>query len=116
MLLLVLAIASLIIGCFGALIQTSVKRFFAYTSINQAGFIVLGLATDNVMGLQASLVYLVVYMFTLFIFFVGITENSRVIDNILELKDLSFRGKILVAISLFSMAGIPPLMGFISKY
>ena len=39
------------------------------------------------MGLQASLVYLVVYMFTLFIFFVGITfENQRVIDGILELK------------------------------
>ncbi len=95
-----LAIFSLVIGCLGALIQTSVKRLFAYTSINQAGFIVLGLLV----------------MLTMFIFFVGMTFANQDIDGILELKQLPIVSKALVAMSLFSMAGIPPFFGFISKY
>jgi NADH-quinone oxidoreductase subunit N len=114
--LLTLAIISLIIGCFGALIQTSVKRFFAYTSINQAGFIVLGLLVNDVIGLQASLVYLMTYMLTMFIFFSGITLANWDMDGILELKHLPIVSKVLVAMSLFSMAGIPPFFSFVSKY
>jgi NADH-quinone oxidoreductase subunit N len=114
--LLFLAIFSLIIGCLGALIQTSVKRLLAYTSINQAGFIVLGLLVNDAVGLQASLVYLITYMLTMFIFFVGMTLAGQDIDGILELKNLPIISKTLVAMSLFSMAGIPPFFGFISKY
>lgn len=114
--LLILAIFSLVIGCLGALIQTSVKRLFAYTSINQAGFIVLGLLVNDVVGLQASLVYLITYMLTMFVFFVGMTLANQDIDGILELKQLPIVSKALVAMSLFSMAGIPPFFGFISKY
>lgn len=114
--LLSLAIISLIIGCFGALIQTSVKRFFAYTSINQAGFIVLGLLVNDVIGLQASLVYLMTYMLTMFVFFCGLTLTSQDMDGILDLKHLPTISKVLVAMSLFSMAGIPPFFGFVSKY
>ena len=104
------------IGCFGALVQTSLKRLFAYTSINQSGFIVLGLLTNDVVGLQASLIYLITYMLTMFVFLTGVTIDGGNINDFLELRSSSLIAKGLIIGSLFSMAGIPPFFGFISKY
>lgn len=108
--------SALILGCFGALVQTTVKRMFAYTSINQGGFLVLGLITNSVGGLQASLIYVGTYMLTLFVFFVGISYDNCNVESFGELKNLSFLSRVLVALSLFSMAGIPPFFGFVTKY
>lgn len=111
----ILSLLSLIIGCFGALLQISIKRFLAYTSINQTGFILLGLITNNEIGLQASIVYLITYILTLVIFFSCLINETKII-SINDLKKLSSFKKYIIASSLFSMAGIPPFFGFISKY
>src|ERR1700688_4526830 len=90
-----LATISIIVGCIGALVQTSIKRFFAYTSINQAGFIVLGVATSSILGLQASLVYLISYMIMLISFFAGVIRAKNT-ENIVDMKSLSSYSKFLV--------------------
>jgi len=111
-----IAIVSIIIGCFGALLQNSLKRFFAYTSINQAGFIILGLCCNSLLGLQSSLFYLMTYMISMLVFFIVVIESELDLDNIKELISENATRRLLIILSLFSMAGIPPLMGFIGKY
>jgi len=108
------AVISLVIGCFGALIQTSLKRFFAYTSINQSGFIVMGLLTNSVFGLEASILYILVYMFSMVLFFYSVNNISS--DNIADVNNIQGIPRIGLILALFSMAGIPPLFGFGGKY
>jgi len=108
------AIMSLVIGCFGALIQTSLKRFFAYTSINQSGFIIMGLLTNTISGLEASILYVIVYMLSNLIFFYAV--NNIPSDDIAEVNNLVGLNRLSFGVALFSMAGIPPLFGFGSKY
>ncbi len=107
---------SLVVGCFGALLQNSLKRFFAYTSINQAGFVVLGLCCNTFLGLQASLFYLVTYMVSMLLFFIVVLECTFTSDNLRELLTENTLRRLLLVLSLFSLAGLPPLMGFASKY
>jgi len=64
------AAASLAIGCFGAIHQQSLKRFMAYASINQVGFLLSGLCSmPSAQGLNATMNYLLVYMLTNLVFF-----------------------------------------------
>lgn len=109
-----LAIVSLIIGCFGALAQTSLKRFFAYTSINQSGFIIMGVLTNSLIGLESSILYIIVYMLSMILFFYAVNDIAS--DDIAELNSLGGRERLSLTLALFSMAGIPPLFGFGSKY
>ena len=110
------AIISIIGGCFGAIMQTSLRRFFAYTSINQSGFMLLGLLTNSVFGLEASLLYIVVYMIAMLLFFYTIVVNPVVGDELIGINKLVGFWKVAAVSALFSMAGIPPLFGFGSKY
>ncbi len=123
-LLIVGAIGSLIIGCLGALLQKKIKRFIAYTSINQIGFLLLGLSFNTFNSFWATILHLLIYIvmsFGLFSFLLGVTDNFDQ-NCIRYILDLSFFGKshpILgwyLTILLFSMAGIPPLGGFFGKY
>lgn len=109
------AVLSLIIGCLGAVLQTSLKRFFAYTSINQSGFIVMGLLTNSVFGLESALLYLLVYMISMLLFFYAIS-GKNISDDIAEVNKLTGLSRLSLIAALFSMAGIPPLFGFGSKY
>ena len=115
---------SIIIGCLGALLQKKIKRFLAYTSINQIGFLLLGLSTNNFSGISSSLMFLMVYILMNIIFF-GVLLNIQHFTQkfqIIYLTDLysinsqNFDLNFIWIITLFSMAGIPPLAGFFIKY
>lgn len=116
-----IAILTMLIGAFGALLQTNIKRMLAYSSIGHVGFLMAGLASGNIAGAQAILIYLALYIFmTLGIFacLLILKKDGRYIESIKHLAGLS-RHKPLLALSitllLFSMAGIPPLAGFFAK-
>ena len=117
---------SMIIGSFAAMAQTKMKRLLAYSSIGHVGFMLIGLCSATTEGLQALCFYLVVYVvMTINLFALLLCPLRRgVIPWIQQLKyttDLAELGKthpalaFTVSMTLFSMAGIPPLAGFFSK-
>jgi NADH-quinone oxidoreductase subunit N len=112
------ALLSIIVGSLGAINQTKLKRLVAYSAIAHMGFMLLGLSTGALNGLLATFVYIVIYMITSFNTFAFLLSlNSP--QFISQLTGLSRLNPILAftfALSLFSMAGIPPLAGFFSKY
>jgi NADH-quinone oxidoreductase subunit N len=117
----VIAIVSMFIGSFGALMQTNLKRLLAYSSIGHVGFILAGLACTEEAGVPGVLIYLTIYLTQTIVafasvIFLRIGDNSIV--NIDDLKGLHkahpFMAFIL-AVTMFSMAGIPPLAGFFAK-
>jgi NADH-quinone oxidoreductase subunit N len=122
--LLICSFLSLIVGTFGALYQQKVKRLYAYSTINHVGFMLLGLSTVSVEGLEASLFYLIVYLIlslTLFLILLSIRKSvdNRKIVYLNQFSMLLRNNSILAfifALNLFSIAGIPPLIGFYSKY
>src|SRR5689334_3302289 len=88
-LILILAISSIIIGAIGACDQTKIKRFLGYTTINQMGFILLGLAVQNFYGFVASYIYLVIYVILNLILF-SILLGARYKDReLIYITDLS---------------------------
>jgi len=119
----IVSLGSIILGSFGALRQVRIKRFLAYTSISQIGFILLGITSGTILGLFASIMYLSIYILMNIIFFgVFLNINHIVFDrNIIYLSDLyglnahvNDAGKYLV-LTILSMAGLPPLGGFVGK-
>jgi NADH-quinone oxidoreductase subunit N len=122
--LIISSILSMIFGCFGALKQQKLKRLMAYASINQIGYIFMGLCCGTIEGIQSALIYLILYVIMLIIFF-GLLLNiqsSCFTGTILYISELNFlyRNDPACALTLFivllSMAGIPPLGGFLGKY
>jgi NADH-quinone oxidoreductase subunit N len=126
------ALASLVVGCFGALYQRKIKRLLAYSSIGHVGFLLMGVASGSVEGVQACFFYLGVYlvmMTLLFGFLLSVRRAGSGLGNAggtagargIQISDWKGLGRsnpllsITVALGLFSMAGIPPLAGFYSK-
>jgi NADH-quinone oxidoreductase subunit N len=70
------------VGCFGALIQRKIKRFLAYTSINQVGFLLLGLGTCDIYGITSSFLFLFIYLSMNIIFFCLILNVKHLTENI----------------------------------
>jgi NADH-quinone oxidoreductase subunit N len=101
-----------------------VKRFVAYSSINQMGFLLMGLAAGTFEGIRASLIYLVLYVLMNLGFFILFltTKDSKTRKSLTYLTDFNvfaqnnYLYSIGLVIILFSMAGIPPLGGFFGKY
>lgn len=116
-----LAILTMTLGNVIAIGQTNIKRLIAYSSIAQAGYILMGLAVFTETGLEAIVVYLIAYAFTnlgAFTIVVAISENSGE-DDLCSYAGLAKRSPFLAAsltIFLLSLAGIPPLAGFIGKF
>lgn len=115
-----LAIATLVIGNLFALRQQNIKRFLAFSSIAQVGFILVGLTGNNV-GAVASVVYFIlIYIFSNLAAFgvatIIATQTGR--ENIEDYKGLYRTNPFLswiLALALFSLAGIPPTAGFFGK-
>ena len=116
MLLLLSGLISVIIGCIGALTQGSLKRFMGYASINQMGFMILGLGCNNYIGLQASMFYLITYIWSLLVFSIALTRENSENWYLIDLVFGDNVSKSLLTLVIFSMGGLPPLVGFISKY
>jgi NADH-quinone oxidoreductase subunit N len=121
------AMFSIIIGCFGALYQKRIKRILAYSSINNIGFIVLGLSFNSLEGQTYSLMYAFFYFITIFLIFSiiltvleetedGVKLSLVYISDLPKLKKTSKIIYFIFAICLFSLAGIPPLSGFFIKF
>lgn len=108
---------SIVVGTIGAINQTSIKRMLAYSGIAHMGFILLALGTQTVAGVASVLIYYMVYAIMSLATFMII--SSLGIEKIAELRGLSRRNGVLgmtLGILMMSMAGIPPLAGFLSKY
>ena len=117
----ILAIASLAIGNLVAIAQDNIKRMLAYSTISHVGFIFLGFIAADGRGYGAALFYAVVYALTAAGGFGLLTIISRKgfdAENLHDLKGLNDRSPWLAAMMmliLFSMAGVPPTVGFFAK-
>lgn len=119
----VAALASVVVGALGAIGQTNVKRLLAYSSINNVGFMLVGLAAASVEGASAMLVYLAIYVPMTIGGFVAVLmlkdKDGKHLEAISDLAGLS-SSRPLLALGLgsimFSMAGIPFLFGFWGKF
>ena len=117
----ILSISSMIIGSLGALKQDDLKRLMAYSTINHIGFILMALVPGSEDGITAICIYLIFYLTMNLGVFLFILNMRRDQINVTKIKDLSGLYKTepviagCLAIIFFSMAGIPPLAGFIGK-
>lgn len=118
-----LALASIILGAVGAIGQKNIKRLLAYSSINNVGFMLIGLAAGTQAGVEAVLTYLLVYVVTTLGAFLVVLQlrdaDGNQIESIPALAGLSERRPGLaaaMAVFMYSLAGIPPLFGFWPKY
>jgi NADH-quinone oxidoreductase subunit N len=119
--LIVISLLSMGIGNFAALIQTNIKRLLAYSSIAHAGYALLGIICVTPRGYAASMFYIITYaIMTLGAFGIVLLLNQAgfEVESIDDLKSLNNRHPwmaFMMLIVMFSLAGVPPLVGFIAK-
>ncbi len=118
--LMVLAVITMLVGNFFALRQQNIKRFLAFSSIAQVGFILLGIGSNTANGAGAVVYFILIYIFSnLAIFGVAaIISAATGKENIDDYKGLYKTNPLLswiLALALFSLAGIPPTAGFFGK-
>jgi len=117
------ALASIVVGALGAIGQANIKRLLAYSSINNVGFILIGLAAATPAGASAMLVYLAIYVAMTVGSFVAVLmlkkADGEYVEAIADIAGLSRTRPLLalcLAMLMFSLAGIPPLFGFWGKF
>lgn len=113
-------ILTITIGNLFAIRQNNIKRFLAFSSISQVGFILLGLTSGTNMGTTSALYFLIVYIFSNLGAFgvIALVSNATGKENISDYKAFYKNNKTLgwvLALSLFSLAGVPPTAGFFGK-
>jgi NADH-quinone oxidoreductase subunit N len=116
-----LAVMTMTIGNLFALRQDNLKRFLAFSSIAQAGFILLGILNAGELGMTSIVYFVLVYVFTNLGAFgvVAAVHNASGVETISGYKGLyqtNPKLSLLMTISLFSLAGIPPIAGFFGKF
>ena len=127
------SIASMILGSLAALSQNKIKRLLAWSSIGHVGYLLIAVSCGTVEGIQALLVYLVIYLvMTINLFTIVLCPLRREKINVVDkfqtsverlkyITDLALLAKtnpiiaITISVTMFSIAGIPPLAGFYSK-
>ena len=117
------ALASILFGAVAAIGQTNIKRLMAYSSINNVGFALIGLAAGTPAGVAGTMSYMAIYVLMTVGAFACILQmrdaDGNPVETIASLAGLSQSRKGLaaaLAIFMFSMAGIPPLFGFWAKF
>ncbi|RYG60522.1 MAG: NADH-quinone oxidoreductase subunit N, partial [Alphaproteobacteria bacterium] len=111
-----LAVASMVAGSAMAIVQTSLKRLLAYSTIANVGFVMVGVVAANALGASGTLTYIAIYGVTTLGLFAAVMASG--LTTVDDLKGLAARSKWLAAtfmVLLFSLAGIPPLAGFMAK-
>jgi NADH-quinone oxidoreductase subunit M len=119
--LLVLAVVTMVYGGFMAISQTDIKRFLAYSSISQMGYIAFGLATESRLGVSGSLFHMVNHAIgkSLLFLIAGVIVNQTGTRDITRMGGLAYKMPITAIACLvgaFSLSGIPPLNGFWSEW
>ena len=116
------AIASMALGAFAAIGQRNIKRLMAYSSIGHMGFALVGLAAATREGVQGVLVYMAIYVaMTLgtFACIISMRRNHKPFEDIADLSGLARTNPaqaFVLAMLLFSLAGVPPMAGFFAKF
>jgi NADH-quinone oxidoreductase subunit N len=120
--LIVVSLMSIIIGAVGAIGQQNLKRLMAYSSINNVGFLLIGLAAGSEAGVAAMLLYLAVYVVMTLGGFICLMQlkamDGEIKEDMAFVAGLSQTRPLLaaaLAVFMFSLAGIPPLFGFWPK-
>lgn len=121
MLIAILAAMTMIIGNLMAIPQTNIKRMLAYSSIAQAGYILVGLVAATEAGVKGIMFYSFLYVFATMGAFVVVAAvyDKLKSEDIADYAGMAKRAPLLAAvltISMLSMAGIPPLAGFVGKF
>ena len=120
--LLIMAVLSIAIGNFAAIAQTNLKRMLAYSAISHIGFLLFGLMSGTLNGYASSMFYIAAYVLMTLAGFGMILLLSRQgfeSDQLDDLKGLNQRSPwaaFLMMVTMFSMAGIPPTIGFYAKF
>jgi NADH-quinone oxidoreductase subunit N len=120
-LLIVLALLTLFVGNLFALRQNNLKRFIAFSSITQVGFLFVAISSGSTNGVAAVVYFLLIYLFSNLAFFgvVSVVSSATGRETIDDLRGLYRQNKFLgwvLAIALFSLAGVPPTAGFFGKF
>ena len=116
-----LAIASLLVGNLAAIMQTNIKRMLAYSTISHMGFILLAFM-GGTEGFAAAMYYAITYALMgalAFGILMLLSDEQHECENIADLAGLNQKNAwyaFLMLLAMFSMAGIPPLMGFYAKF
>ncbi len=117
-----LSVASMFLGAIAAIGQSNIKRLMAYSSIGHMGFALMGLAAGDAAGVQAMLIYMAIYVtmnIGVFAFILNMEKDGRAVTDISALNMYStvepLRAAALMVL-MFSLAGIPPLVGFFAKF
>ncbi len=117
------ALASIVLGAVAAIGQTNIKRLLAYSSINNVGFALIGLAAGTEQGVASVLIYMTIYVaMTLGSFLVVLQmrgQDGQPVESIASLSGMSRTRPglaLALAMFMFSLAGIPPLFGFYAKF
>jgi NADH-quinone oxidoreductase subunit N len=117
-----LSVVSMFLGSVAAIGQTNIKRLMAYSSIAHMGYALMGLAAGTVFGVQAMLIYMAIYVTMnvgTFAFILSMSRDGQPVTDIASLNNLSAREPLkalAMLVLLFSLAGVPPLVGFFGKY
>ncbi len=117
-----IAIVSMFTGAIGALSQTNIKRLMAYSSIANMGYALVPLAAGTVAGVQGLLVFMTIYVITAVGVFAAILQmriRNGMVEQISDLSGLAQSNRplaVVLTMFFFSLAGIPPLLGFFGKF
>lgn len=118
----ILSVASMFLGSIAAIGQRDIKRLMAYSSIAHMGFALIGISAASVEGVQATLVYIVIYVIMnigIFAFILSMRRDGWHITDIESLHLYSHYAptkSLALLVLLFSMAGIVPMVGFFAKF
>lgn len=118
----VFAVLSMFVGAIGALAQTNIKRLMAYSSIANMGYALVPLAAGGAAGVKGMLIFMSIYVITIVGIFACILQmriRNGMVEQISDLSGLSKSNKglaIVLTVFMFSVMGIPPLLGFFGKW
>lgn len=122
----VVAVLSIFVGSIGGLEQRKIKTLLAYSSIGHTGYLLLSFSSGNIEGIQMMFYYLVIYMisglclWSVYMFLVQkrnryFNKTNKELGDLALLKESNPMLALILSITLFSIAGIPPLVGFLAK-
>jgi NADH-quinone oxidoreductase subunit N len=117
-----LSVASMFLGAVAAIGQRNIKRLMAYSSIAHMGYALMGLAAGTAQGVEAMLIYMAIYVTMNVGTFAFILSMEKDGQPVMEIEALSLYSRreptkaLAMLVLLFSLAGVPPLVGFFAKY
>ena len=117
-----LSVASMVLGAVAAIGQRDIKRLMAYSSIAHMGYALIGLAVGTAYGVQATMIYMAIYVTMnvgTFAFILSMERDGRPVSDIAGLNQFARKEPLkglAMLVLLFSLAGVPPMVGFFGKF